>query len=102
VPGGGSKTVSLRLSAATLTNAFAGFERTFKDRIADADEFYDRITPHTLTEDECRVHRQALAGMLWNKQFYYFDLDQWLKEPKVIPCSNAPVQANGTRIGFTC
>jgi hypothetical protein len=85
VPRGGSKTVRLRLSAATLTNAFAGFEKTFKDRIADADEFYDRITPHTLTEDECRVHRQALAGMLWNKQFYYFDLDQWLKEHKSHP-----------------
>ena len=80
VPGGGSKTVRLRLSAASLTNAFAGFEETFKDRIADADEFYERITPNTLTEDERRVHRQALAGMLWNKQFYYFDLDQWLKE----------------------
>ena len=50
-----------------------------KSRIADADEFYARITPHALSEDERRVHRQALAGMLWGKQFYYFDLERWLQ-----------------------
>ena len=54
-------------------------------RIADADEFYDRITPPSLTEDERRVHRQALAGMLWSKQYYYFDLDRWLQEHKSHP-----------------
>ena len=44
----------------------------------DADEFYTRIAPRSLTEDQRRVHRQALAGMLWGKQYYYFDLDRWL------------------------
>ena len=51
----------------------------------DADEFYDRITPRSLTEDERRVHRQALAGMLWTKQYYYFDVDTWLKEHEAHP-----------------
>ena len=74
VPGGGSKTVRLRLAAAKAADAFGGFESTFKSRIADADEFYERISPHSLNEDERRVHRQALAGMLWSKQYYYFDL----------------------------
>ena len=46
VPGGGSKTVRLRLSAAKAKNAFGGFDKVFKSRIADADEFYDRITPN--------------------------------------------------------
>ena len=63
-----------------LTTPFKGFEEMFKSRIDDADEFYERITPNSLNEDERRVHRQALAGMLWSKQYYYFDLEKWLKE----------------------
>ena len=63
----------------------AAFEETFRQRLADADEFYERITPRLLGEDERRVHRQALAGMLWSKQYYYFDLDRWLKEHDAHP-----------------
>jgi hypothetical protein len=85
VPGGGSKAVRLRLAAGKAVDAFGGFESTFKSRIADADEFYDRISPHSLNEDERRVHRQALAGMLWSKQYYYFDLDRWLVEHRSHP-----------------
>lgn len=80
VPGGESKTVRLRLTNASMDDAFGGFEPIFDSRIADADEFYDRISPNSLNEDERRVHRQALAGMLWSKQYYYFDLEQWLSE----------------------
>ena len=65
VPAGGSKTVRLRLAAAQIKDAFGGFDRIFKSRIADADEFYERVAPHSLNEDQRRVHRQALAGMLW-------------------------------------
>ena len=61
----------------------------FAARLADADEFYNRITPSSLSEDERRVHRQALAGMLWTKQFYYFDLDKWLGEHKAHPLLGA-------------
>ncbi|SCY06725.1 glucosidase [Nitrosospira sp. Nsp13] len=80
VPGGESKTVRLRLTNACMDDAFGGFEPIFDSRIADADEFYDRISPNSLNEDERRVHRQALGGMLWSKQYYYFDLEQWLSE----------------------
>ena len=80
VPAGGSHVVRLRLSRQVATKAFADFDRIFAERLADSDEFYDRITPKNLTEDERRVHRQALAGMLWTKQYYYFDLDRWLSE----------------------
>ena len=59
---------------------FGGFEKVLQTRLDEADEFYQRITPPSLTEDERRVHRQALAGMLWTKQFYYFDLERWLAE----------------------
>jgi Glycosyl hydrolase family 63 C-terminal domain len=85
VPSGGSKTVRLRLAAAAVSDAFGGFEDIFKSRIADADEFYQRITPSSLNEDQRRVHRQALAGMLWSKQYYFFDLEQWLQEHKSHP-----------------
>jgi Glycosyl hydrolase family 63 C-terminal domain len=85
VPAGGSRTVRVRLANAKVRDAFGGFENIFKNRIGDADEFYERITPKSLNEDERRVHRQALAGMLWTKQFYYFDLDRWLQEHKSHP-----------------
>ncbi len=85
VPGGGSMSVRLRLTAALAGNAFSGFEEMFDRRVADADEFYSRITPQSLNEDQRRVHRQALAGMLWSKQFYNFDLEHWLSEHKSHP-----------------
>jgi hypothetical protein len=85
VPAGGSQTVRLRLTGATAPDAFKDFENVFDKRIADADEFYKRITPQSLNEDQRRVHRQALAGMLWSKQYYYFDLERWLSEHKSHP-----------------
>ncbi len=85
VPAGGSKVVRLRLSAKPATDAFGTFDQIFDSRLADANEFYERITPKELSEDERRVHRQALAGMLWSKQYYYFDLDRWLTEHDAHP-----------------
>ena len=85
VPAGGSRVVRLRLSKAPVADAFSNFDKIFAARITEADEFYDRVTPRNLSEDERRVHRQALAGMLWSKQFYYFDLDKWLDEHEAHP-----------------
>ena len=89
VPAGGSKVVRLRLSAKPPADAFATFDQIFAARLADADEFYERITPPSLSEDERRVHRQALAGMLWSKQYYYFDLDRWLEEHDAHPLTGS-------------
>jgi hypothetical protein len=85
VPAGGSKLVRLRLSAKPSADAFGNFDQVFAARLAEANEFYDRITPGSLSEDERRIHRQALAGMLWTKQYYYFDLDRWLEEHDAHP-----------------
>ncbi|HXX13380.1 MAG TPA: hypothetical protein VEJ47_00615 [Candidatus Eremiobacteraceae bacterium] len=85
VPAGGSQVVRLRLSAHPASNPFDKFEEMVSARRADADEFYERITPRSLSEDERRVHRQALAGMMWTKQYYYFDLDRWLDEHDAHP-----------------
>jgi hypothetical protein len=85
VPAGGSKTVRVRLAASKPANAFADFDQVFTSRIADADEFYTRITPRALDADTRAIHRQALAGMMWSKQFYYFDLERWLSEHRSHP-----------------
>ncbi len=86
VPAGGCEVVCLRLAASPASEPFGpSFEEQFRQRIADADEFYEKITPRSLTEDERRVHRQALAGMLWSKQFYFFDVDRWLDEHDAHP-----------------
>jgi hypothetical protein len=86
VPAGGCEVVRVRLTAGRAAGAFGrDFEDTLAARLADADEFYARIAPPALSEDERRVHRQALAGMMWTKQFYYFDVEKWLAEHKAHP-----------------
>ena len=89
VPAGSSKTVRLRLSAKPAGDAFSTFEDVFAARVADADEFYNRIAPASMNEDQRKVHRQAMAGMLWSKQYYYFDLDTWLQEHEAHPLVGA-------------
>ena len=89
IPAGGSQVVRLRLKAKASAKAFVDFDQVFTARLADANEFYDRITPRSLSEDEHLVHRQALAGMLWTKQYYYFDLDKWLDEHQAHPLMQA-------------
>ena len=91
VEAGGSETVRLRLTDSGPTALTAGngnansplgsrFDELFAQRRLEADEFYQSITPRTLTQDEASVMRQALAGMLWSKQFYHYDVDKWLEE----------------------
>ena len=81
IPAGGSSIIRLRMAARPPAECFGkNFDAIIAARLADADEFYNRITPASLSSDERLVHRQALSGMLWTKQFYYFDVDLWLKE----------------------
>lgn len=80
VEGGASVTMRLRLTATSeaTDNPFADFDDVFSARIMEADEFYAEVQPDDLTEDERNVQRQAYAGMLWTKQLYYYDIEQWL------------------------
>ena len=64
---------------------FEDFDEVMETRIHEANEFYRSIIPGTLNEDQTRVMRQALAGMLWSKQHYFFDLDKWLEERSAHP-----------------
>jgi hypothetical protein len=68
-----------------LGDPFGNFEAVFQDRLNEADAFYRSVTPPSSTADEARVMRQALAGMLWTKQYYYFDADRWLAEHHAHP-----------------
>jgi hypothetical protein len=57
-----------------------GFGEALESRWREADSFYAAITPASLGADAANVYRQALAGVLWSKQFYYYDVDKWLEE----------------------
>jgi hypothetical protein len=67
-----------------------GFAEVLEQRRADADEFYEAITPPGLGEDAAMVMRRALAGMLWTKQWYGFDVDTWLSERHAHPLRGHP------------
>ena len=56
------------------------FDDVFADRLREADEFYQSVTPPSVSADAANVMRQAIAGMLWSKQFFFFDGDNWLDE----------------------
>ena len=63
------------------TGPFGGwFDEVMQARRAEADEFYATVIPSSLDADQANVMRQALAGLLWSKQFYHYDVDKWLEE----------------------
>ena len=79
---GQSRTVRLRLSnvAPGKPGAFDDFDDVMQLRRREADQYYDSVIPRSLNADQANVMRQALAGMLWSKQFYHYDVDRWLDE----------------------
>jgi Glycosyl hydrolase family 63 C-terminal domain len=95
---GKSQTVRLRLTsaesfAAAKSEVARFFQMQFPQIVAlrkkECDEFYESITPAGLDNDRKNVMRQALSGMLWSKQYYYFDLQFWLKEHGADPTTGA-------------
>jgi hypothetical protein len=98
VPARGSTTVVVRLTRDgpdRLADPFADADEIVATRRVEADEFYASITPPNVSPEAASVMRQALAGMLWSKQCYYFDLDIWLRERDAHPL-RAP-RRRGTR-----
>ena len=92
VGAGQSKVVRLRLSKAPSPQKAEPFGRqfdgVFADRLREADAFYETVTPPTLGKDATNVLRQAIGGMLWSKQFFFFDGDNWLDEHNSNPLHN--------------
>ncbi len=93
VGAGKTATIRLRLSdvapTAVVGNPFNSFASALKTRQDEADQFYRKVTPSHVSEDEARVLRQSMAGMLWSKQFFFFDVDKWLTEH-----GNDPMKGN--------
>ena len=85
IPGKQSATIRLRLTQ-DAKNAFDDFDTVFKNRNAEADEFYNTLQQHSSDTDHGMIQRQAFAGMLWSKQYYHYDIHNWLNgdpnEPK--------------------
>ncbi len=77
VASGASARLDLVLSATPLKQPFARSEAVFTARAAEADGFYRDLLPEAGAEDH-RIMRQALAGMIWSKQFFHYDVDRWL------------------------
>ena len=68
----------MRLTRADLAAPFGGFDTVFDQRLAETDLFYRDLQTDIVGEEKRLIHRQALAGMLWNKQFYYYNVQHWL------------------------
>ncbi len=89
IPPRESRTIRLRLKRITKgeksLRAFANFDDLFTRRANEADEFYAALAPTFLSQEHCAIQRQALAGMLWSKQFYHYIVDQWLEGDPVCP-----------------
>lgn len=90
----GSKRVVLRLTNKTgIAQPFVDADKVYKARVEEADEFYKERISENLPEDLCLIERQALAGMLWSKQFYQYPIEKWLEGDKII-CGDSFVRKN--------
>jgi len=70
--------IRVRLAGGGASQPFDGFDQVFAQRTAEADEFFATVEPSRLSDDERNVMRQSFAGLMWTKQYYGYDVDQWL------------------------
>ncbi len=94
VAAGQTQTIYLRLSQQSHVNPFDAPDAIFDERLKEADTFYDAVAGVHLSADAKRVQRQALAGMLWSKQLFYYDIEQWLNGD---PLAQPPQQRKAGR-----
>jgi hypothetical protein len=89
VPGGGTEVVRLRLRlGGGAAPAFTGFDALMEQRRQEADAFYAMVQAGIADADARLVQRQAFASLLWSKQFYYYDVAEWLDgDPRQPPPS---------------
>ena len=90
IPGGESAVIRMRLTNAQSARPFDGFDEVMTARVAEADEFYATVLAGDLTGEDQMIGRQALAGMIWSKQYYGYDVDVWLVEHGLDPLAPDP------------
>lgn len=81
IPAGASVVVRCRLHSLKDDNGvvgFEGYEESFAECIAEADDFYESVMPEGITDSERLIFRQGYAGLLWTKQFFYYVVEDWL------------------------
>jgi hypothetical protein len=89
IPANRSTSVRLRLGKSTSAKPFADFDAVFAARLREADEFYEALQADNANADARNVQRQAFAGMIWSKQFFYYDIGEWIKgDPSCPPPPN--------------
>jgi hypothetical protein len=86
---GATAEIRLRLARAddtsTSVSIDASWDAAMAARQSEADDFYARLTPAQATPDEAMIVRQAMAGMLWSKQYYHYDVERWLDGDPACP-----------------
>jgi len=78
IAAGGSRVLRLRLRQSAAATPFDGFDALFQQRIREADAWYDDLQHDVVSADAKNIQRQALAGMIWSKQYYFYDIPKWL------------------------
>lgn len=79
IPSGESRQVILRLQHQETSDPLEICENCLTKRKLEADDFYHEMQARVENEDLRNIQRQAYAGMLWSKQFYYYDVERWLE-----------------------
>jgi hypothetical protein len=85
IPPGASVQMNLRLFKGDNEEPFKDFDSVFDQRKQECDAFYNALHPQSLSTEEKRLQRQALGGVLWSKQLYYYDVEQWLEGDPSMP-----------------
>ena len=84
---------------ASAIEIFRDFDAIFEKRKAEANDFYAELAPASLSEEHCAIQRQAFAGLLWNKQFYHYIVEQWLDGDPTQP-PPPPERQSGRNAGW--
>eukprot|EP00026_Physarum_polycephalum_P002385 Phypoly_transcript_02391.p1 GENE.Phypoly_transcript_02391~~Phypoly_transcript_02391.p1 ORF type:complete len:914 (-),score=147.31 Phypoly_transcript_02391:97-2814(-) len=92
IESGGSYQVRARFSPLELKDPFGEFDQVYKQKIQEADTFYSFLQPPGITEEEIMIQRQALSGVLWNKQYYHLGVEIWKQGD---PDQPSPPQGHG-------
>ncbi|MDX1959853.1 MAG: hypothetical protein SFU98_14880 [Leptospiraceae bacterium] len=79
IDGNSFETIKLKLSPTEDSNFLEEFDSILESRKTECSKFYDTISPDSISSDDKQIFTEAISGMLWSKQFYYFDVMKWRK-----------------------
>jgi len=85
IPGNASKVIRLRFSSKNVKQPFSNVDEIFKKRVEETDEFYEEVQREIKNKELRGIQRQAIAGLLWSKQFYNYNVPQWLDGDPTMP-----------------